>query len=92
MMDVGNGVAIQTQSTYKNETRAQYTCIGGKRQQYLCMIRIHWHLFRRIVAFFIKFTLALKAQVSFSSHFLLNVCLTVYSYTFYNFRLFSKTT
>lgn len=54
MMDVGNGVAIQTQSTYKNETRAQYTCIGGKRQQYLCMIRIHWQLFRRIVAFLLS--------------------------------------
>lgn len=56
MMDVGDGVAIQTQSTNKTETHAQY--IGGERQQYPCMIRIHWQLFRRIVAFFfIKSTL-----------------------------------
>lgn len=52
MMDVGDGVAIQTQSTCKTETHAQYK--GGERQKYPCMIRIHWQLFRRIVAFLLS--------------------------------------
>lgn len=66
MMDVGYGIAIQTQSTCKIETHAQY--IGGERQQYPCMIRIHWQLFRRIVAFFIKSTLVPQFHIPVFIH------------------------